>query len=188
MVLRALHFARNSHRLCNAQSPRPTARAVTSAHGQRSLLTRLLHGPLCRSSSDHMCASNAGRVPSAHRSATNGVGAAMTGGAPQDLAPCIAAIHGAPTQAVVWATGGGFQVRLTSACAPPPWPGIRLCEALECHVYAMRMPRPPNCLLCAPDVNSSSTFGCGCGPCCEKDMAEFGTQQRQQRRRPFRGC
>ena len=34
----------------------------------------------------------------------------MTDGAPQDLAPCIEKIHAAPMQAVVWATGGGFQV------------------------------------------------------------------------------
>ena len=55
----------------------------------------------------------------------------MAGGAPQDLASCVADIHDKPMQAVVWATGGGFQVCATRclrcksfapavACAPLP--------------------------------------------------------------------
>ncbi len=65
-----------------------------------------------------MRASCAGRVVSARRGLSDEAGATMTGGAPQDLAPCIAAIHAKPTQAVVWATGGGFQAGpMTFLCA-----------------------------------------------------------------------
>ncbi len=74
-----------------------------------------------------MRASCAGRVVSAHRALSHGAGAAMTGGAPQDLAPVVAATHAKPTQAVVWATGGGFQACLTTCVCTG-------CPALACSL------------------------------------------------------
>ena len=41
MVLRALVLAGNSHRLCNARSPQPAARAIASARAQGIVLTAL---------------------------------------------------------------------------------------------------------------------------------------------------